>query len=111
MFESVHFKTGVVPEHCPAALFITTIWHLPCVNTLMSRQVRTQRVSLVTFCAFPFLLTWGIEGCEVIMIKMQLDVDVSPSANIITFRLGLTHLAFDPDTFFQDAPTHVLYCG
>ncbi len=29
-------------------------------------------------------------------IKMkQLDVDVSPFANIMIFRLGLTHLTFD----------------
>ena len=31
------------------------------------------------------------------MIKMQLDVEVSPPANIITFRLDLTHLPFDFD--------------
>ncbi len=30
---------------------------------------------------------------------MQLDVDVSPPANIITFRLGLTHLTFHPDAY------------
>ena len=32
---------------------------------------------------------------------MQLDVDVSLSVNIITFRLGLTHLSFhiDPRNF------------
>ncbi len=29
--------------------------------------------------------------------KMQLDVDVSPPANIMTFRPGLTHLTFDLD--------------
>ncbi len=29
--------------------------------------------------------------------KMQLDVDMSSSANTITFRLGLTQLTFDPD--------------
>ncbi len=29
--------------------------------------------------------------------KMQLDVDVSPSAIIMTFRSGLTHLTFDLD--------------
>ncbi len=28
---------------------------------------------------------------------MQLDVDMSPPANIITFRSGLTHLTFDLD--------------
>ncbi len=27
--------------------------------------------------------------------KMQLDVDVSPPANVKTFRLGLTHVTFD----------------
>ena len=27
--------------------------------------------------------------------KMQLDVDVRPPANIMTFRLGLTHVTFD----------------
>ncbi len=27
--------------------------------------------------------------------KMQLDVDVSPPANIMTFKLGLTHVTFD----------------
>ena len=29
--------------------------------------------------------------------KMQLDVDVSPPANIMTLRLGLTHVTFDLD--------------
>ncbi len=29
--------------------------------------------------------------------KMQLDVDVSPPANIMAFRPGLTHLTFDLD--------------
>ncbi len=29
---------------------------------------------------------------------MQLDVDVSPPANIMTFRPGLIHLTFDLDT-------------
>ncbi len=29
--------------------------------------------------------------------KMHLDVDMSPPANDITFRLGLTHLTFDLD--------------
>ena len=29
--------------------------------------------------------------------KMQLDVDVSPPANTVTFRLGVTHVTFDPD--------------
>ncbi len=28
---------------------------------------------------------------------MQLDVDMSPPANIMTFRLGLTHITFDLD--------------
>ncbi len=27
----------------------------------------------------------------------QLDVDVSPSANIMTFRLVFIHVTFDPD--------------
>ncbi len=30
--------------------------------------------------------------------KMQLDVDMSPPANSITFRLGLNHLTFDLDS-------------
>ena len=31
-------------------------------------------------------------------IKMkQLGIDVSPPANIINFKLGLTHMTFDPD--------------
>ncbi len=30
-------------------------------------------------------------------IKMQLDVDMSPPANIMTFRLTLTHVSFDLD--------------
>ncbi len=29
--------------------------------------------------------------------KMQLDVNKSPPANIMTFRLGLTHVTFDLD--------------
>ncbi len=29
----------------------------------------------------------------------QLKVNVSPSANIMTFRLGLTHVTFDPDPY------------
>ncbi len=29
---------------------------------------------------------------------MQLDVDVSPPANLMTFRLGLTHVTFDLDS-------------
>ena len=29
--------------------------------------------------------------------KMQLDVDMSPPANIMTFKLGLTYLIFDLD--------------
>ena len=29
--------------------------------------------------------------------KMQLDIDMSPPANIMTLRLGLTHLTFDLD--------------
>ena len=29
--------------------------------------------------------------------KMQLDVDVSPPANIMTFWLTLTNVTFDPD--------------
>ena len=29
--------------------------------------------------------------------KMQLDVDVSPPANIMTLGLGLTHVTFDFD--------------
>ncbi len=29
--------------------------------------------------------------------KMQLDVDVSPPANIMTFKPGLTYLTFDLD--------------
>ena len=35
---------------------------------------------------------------------MQLDVDVSPSVNIITFRLGLTHktMDLDPCDFWPD---------
>ncbi len=32
-----------------------------------------------------------------IYLKMQLDVDVSPPAHIMTFRQGLTHLTFDLD--------------
>ncbi len=32
------------------------------------------------------------------IIKMQLDVDMSPPANI-TFRLGLTHLTFHSDAY------------
>ena len=28
---------------------------------------------------------------------MQLDVDVSPPANIMTFRLGITNVTFDLD--------------
>ncbi len=28
---------------------------------------------------------------------MQLDIDMSPRTNDITFRLGLTHLTFDLD--------------
>ncbi len=30
--------------------------------------------------------------------KMQLDVDVSTPANIITYRLTLTDMTFDPDS-------------
>ena len=30
---------------------------------------------------------------------MQLDVDMSPPANIITLRLVLTHVTFDPDPY------------
>ena len=30
---------------------------------------------------------------------MQLDVDVSPPANIMTFRVGLTHVTFDPEPY------------
>ncbi len=29
--------------------------------------------------------------------KMQLDVDMSPPTNIMTFRLGLTNMTFDLD--------------
>ncbi len=32
-----------------------------------------------------------------LMRKMQLDVGVSPPANIMTFRPGLTYLTFDLD--------------
>ncbi len=32
---------------------------------------------------------------------MQLDVGVSPPANIMTFRPGLTYLTFDLDEFFS----------
>ncbi len=39
-------------------------------------------------------LAWG---AWMFVKKMQLDVDVSPPANIITFRLGSTHLAFGLD--------------
>ena len=31
------------------------------------------------------------------VVKMQLDIDISPPANDITFRLGLTHVTFDLD--------------
>ncbi len=38
------------------------------------------------------------------LCKMQLDIDMSPPANIMTFRLTLTHMTFDL--------YHVLrYCG
>ncbi len=30
----------------------------------------------------------------------QLDVDVNPPANIMTFRLGLTNVTFDLDPYF-----------
>ncbi len=33
---------------------------------------------------------------------MQLDVDVSPPANILTLRLGLTHVTFNLDPFDLD---------
>ncbi len=32
-----------------------------------------------------------------LFLKMQLDVGVSPPANIMAFRPGLTHLTFDLD--------------
>ena len=38
-----------------------------------------------------------IEFCLWLDQKMQLDVDMSPPAIILTFRLGLTQMTFDPD--------------
>ncbi len=37
---------------------------------------------------------------------MQLDVEVSPSANIMTFWLALTHVTFDPDPCDLDLELH-----
>ena len=36
-------------------------------------------------------------ACIANRIMKQLDVDVSPPANIMTFMLISTHVAFDPD--------------
>ncbi len=33
------------------------------------------------------------------MLMKQLDIDVSPPANIMTFGLGLTHATLTPVTF------------
>ena len=40
-----------------------------------------------------------LHGCKfrLAFIKMQLDFDVSPSANIMTLRLTLSHVTYDFD--------------
>ncbi len=48
-----------------------------------------------------YMLVYWVYLLRLIVKKMQFDVGVSPPANIMTFRQGLTYLTFDHDPIYH----------
>ncbi len=88
LFELVQLQTALCLQNSEAMCMVSD-------QTGISKNTPDKELSILTYIRKNTVQQ--VSFLQSYMTKMQFDVDVSPPANIMTFRLGLTHVTFDPD--------------